>query len=143
MPRISLLILASILVGCGAVPSEQIEDTRTSAAEISPSPSLRDIIGRWDVSLYYSDEAAPSKTEMIITGEESGSLTGSFYGSAFSEGRATIYNGTIIFTAITSDGTGPYIHSGRLRNGTFHGQTLSQGRDFLMTWTAERGTPTY
>ena len=106
-------------------------------AQTVPASAPVDLIGSWDVSLYYSPDAAPSSTRMVITSVTDGELIGSFYDSAFSDvSRVTSRGGIAAFTAVTADGTGDYIHSGRLEQGVIEGQTLSEGRAFLMTWTA-------
>ncbi|MEO0425539.1 MAG: hypothetical protein AAF184_24610, partial [Pseudomonadota bacterium] len=80
----------------------------------------------------------PSKTELVVTAMVDGKLEGSFYGSPFSESGYTVHRGTLLFTAVTADGTGPYLHSARQVGGCLEGQTLSTGREFLMAWTACR-----
>jgi hypothetical protein len=98
-----------------------------------------DLTGTWDVALYFSADAPPSGTVMVLEPGEGGVLEGSFYGSPFTSARFAGRDGVIAFTAATEDGSGPYIHSGRLNEeGRIEGQTLSVGRDFLMLWTAER-----
>lgn len=95
--------------------------------------------GIWDVALYFSADAPPSGTTMVLSPEEDGTLDGEFYGSAFGAARHAERNGTAAFTAVTEDASGPYLHSGRLMpDGRIEGQTFSVGRDFLMLWTAER-----
>lgn len=96
------------------------------------------LVGRWDVSLHYSPDKPPSKTEMVVATMANGKLEGSFYGSPFSDSGYTVHRGTLLFTAVTADGTGPYLHSGRQVGECLEGQTLSTGREFLMAWTACR-----
>jgi hypothetical protein len=44
---------------------------------------------------------------------------------------------TWVMAARTGDQSGAYWHSGRLQpDGSIEGQTLSEGRNFLMTWRA-------
>ncbi len=108
---------------------------QSGAADLSGA----DLAGTWDVALHFSAEAPPSKTAMVIEPAEDGALLGGFYGSSFIEARAAARGGAVAFTATTEDGSGAYIHSGRLTaSGVIAGQTLSVGRDFLMLWTAER-----
>ncbi|MEO0975134.1 MAG: hypothetical protein AAFX85_18755, partial [Pseudomonadota bacterium] len=61
-----------------------------------------------------------------------------YNGTAVSDSGNTVHPGTLLFTAVTADGTGPYLHSGRRVGECLEGQTLSTGRDFLMAWTACR-----
>jgi hypothetical protein len=98
-----------------------------------------DLSGTWDVALYFSADAPPSATVMVLTPAADGSLAGSFYGTSFDVGRVAERRGAVAFTATTADNSGPYLHSGRLTGeGRIEGQTLSVGRDFLMIWTATR-----
>jgi hypothetical protein len=121
--RVTLLAL---LLSVGVAES-QVEATSVKAT---------DLLGTWDVALHYAPDKPPSKTEMVVTGVAGGKLQGTFYGTEFSESGVTVFAGQVIFTAVTADGTGPYIHSGRLAGRCIEGQTLSVGRDFLMAWTA-------
>ena len=102
--------------------------------------SADDLIGTWDVALYFSVDSPPSATVMEIgSAGADGTLTGSFYASAFEVGRYTVREGAVVISVITSDGSGPYATSGRLvAPGQVEGQTLSTGRGFLMAWTATK-----
>ena len=98
-----------------------------------------DLVGTWDVSLFFSASQPPSETTMVISAVEDGALTGTFYGSAFEAGRARAHKGEVVFTVTTKDGSGLYATSGRLGpDNVVRGQTLSVGRDFIMAWEAER-----
>ena len=77
---------------------------------------------------------------MELAVDADGKLTGSFYGSAFLEAEYAVRGNTLAFGLVTTDAEAPYSHSGRLVNGRIEGQTLSQGRDFLMIWEAIRRT---
>ena len=113
------------------------------AALLLPPRSPAELVGSWDVALHYAEGAEPGATVMVVEAAQDGVLTGSFYGSAFGEARARVFQGEVIFTAVTEDGSGPYLHAGRLASdGTMTGQTLSVGRDFLMGWTARRRAET-
>lgn len=102
-----------------------------------PAPSA--LVGTWDVTLRHDPNAAPSKTEMRITSTLDGKLEGTFYGSPFAVGRLAAKDATWVLAARTSDPSGPYWHSARLEaDGSLEGQTLSEGRGFLMTWRAVR-----
>lgn len=74
---------------------------------------------------------------MTITQVSDGALTGTFYGTAFESGRILALSKTWVIAARTGDQSGAYWHSGRLEaDGSIEGQTLSEGRSFLMTWRA-------
>jgi len=130
---IFLGITACLLTACGP-----ITDT-TKSAENLTSESL---VGTWDVALYFSPNDPPSSTVMEISGvQDNGVIEGSFYQSPFELGRFTQQGDELIISVITSDGSGKYFTSGRLSpSGAFIGQTHSEGRDFLMPWTAQKST---
>jgi hypothetical protein len=105
---------------------------------VGPVIAAADLNGTWDVTMFWSPTEPPSSTEMILSASADGSLTGSFYGSEFQEGEYSLRGDVLAFGSVTTDGTAPYSHSGRLIDGRIEGQTLSHGRDFLMIWTATR-----
>jgi hypothetical protein len=110
-----------------------------SCAHVAPPPvpPASALIGTWDVSLKYDPNAAPSKTEMVITQTDNGALVGTFYGTPMEVGRVTSVGTSWVIGARTADLSGAYWHSGRLAlDGSIEGQTLSEGRNFLMTWRA-------
>lgn len=129
----SLIIVSSLIIGACATPAP-------SPATRQMSLAATDLSGTWDVALFYSVDAPPSATQMVLNVDDQGELSGSFYGSPFEEAGLSLRSETLAFGAVTSDGTGPYNHSGRYVDGRIEGQTLSTGRDFLMIWTAERHT---
>ena len=112
----------------------------SDAALSDPELSAQDLIGAWDVALYVSPDARRSATVLEIeTATPVGVLTGSFYQTPFETGRYTARDRTLIIAVMTADGSGPYATSGRLTStNTIEGQTLSIGRDFLMSWTATK-----
>ncbi len=111
----------------------------TALAALALQAAPGDLAGTWDVALYFSADAPPSATVMVLEPGDGGVLAGRFYGSPFGAARFAERDGVVAFTATTEDGSGPYLHSGRLtEDGRIEGQTLSVGRDFLMLWTAER-----
>lgn len=102
------------------------------------APQPADLNGVWDVTLYWSPTEPPSATVMELAIDGGGKLSGSFYGSEFLEAEYALRGNTLAFGSVTTDADAPYSHSGRLVNGRIEGQTLSQGRDFLMIWEATR-----
>ncbi|WP_100644385.1 hypothetical protein [Alteromonas facilis] len=98
------------------------------------------LVGEWQVSLYYSPTSPPSSTQMTITKvNDDGTLEGDFYQTSFQTARYTFYENTLIFALITSDNSGLYSTSGRMTiEGDIEGQTLSEGRNFLMAWSANK-----
>jgi hypothetical protein len=135
-------VSVSMLFCCTAFSSIANGDAPASIAAPSSTNSAQSaatLVGTWDVSLRFAPDAPPSKTDMQITAVNDGQLEGSFYGTPFSLGRAVLYDGKWVVAAKTGDLTGPYWHSGRVQaDGAIEGQTLSEGRAFLMTWRAVR-----
>ena len=118
------------MLSAAPLASAQTEEAAMPVASIE---------GSWDVALYFNADAPPSSTQMVINATNDGVLTGSFYGSPFADvSRITARGDVIAFSAVTSDASGSYYHSGRLDGDIIEGQTLSEGRGFLMTWTANR-----
>ncbi|MBC7413428.1 MAG: hypothetical protein H7327_00640 [Herminiimonas sp.] len=66
------------------------------------------------------------------------SFKGNFYGTPITNGRINVDWGTVRFAFVTEDQSGPYHHSGVLRNGRIEGMTNSLGRGFLAYWSAAR-----
>ena len=127
------LSLALALGGCVSI---NVNDT-DEKIDVAPMPSA--LIGTWDVSLYSDPNTEPSKTEFVVTEVTAGTFKGTFYGSEIQNGRYTIKGNEIVFAGRTADLSGAYWHSGRMRaNSIIQGQTLSDGRNFLMAWTARR-----
>lgn len=119
---------ATVPAAGGAEPGDQAR---------LPDPAR--LVGDWAVALDYDPEKPPSSTRFVVTSVAGGGLEGTFYGSALGSGRIAVRGGEIIFAGVTSDGTGAYYHSGRLRGEEIVGQTLSTGRGFVMPWRARRG----
>ena len=67
-----------------------------------------------------------------------GTVSGSFYDNAIAAGRADESNGRRCFAFRTADARGAYRTSGRPMDGRIEGQTWSEGRGFLLAWTAKR-----
>jgi hypothetical protein len=121
---------ALALAGCASL---------ASAAPPAQRPTPSALLATWDVALQFDEAAAPSKTEMVFTAIQDGACTGAFYGTPMQLCRAIVRGDAVIFAAISADQSGLYFHSGRLgADGVIVGQTLSQGRNFLMNWTAKK-----
>jgi len=127
--RTALIAPLALLSACAALPEARAED--------EPKVAVEDLIGTWDVALFFSEDAPPSSTEMVVTAVDDGVLTGTFYGSPFLEGRAIVFDDEILFTVVTADGSGEYLTSGELDDDEIEGQVLSVGRGFLMAFEAE------
>lgn len=131
------LLLIGCATGSGEMPANSMKEMDRAA---NPSVVASQLLGTWDVSLFFSATAPPSSTIMEIRSvNEDGTIEGTFYNTEFENARYTEREGVVAFTIITSDGTGQYATSGRLSNNDIvEGQTFSTGRDFIMTWVADR-----
>ena len=127
-------LLALLLAACATSPAPVAPAADAAAAPLQAT----NLDGTWDVTMFWSPTEPPSSTVMELNVASDGKLTGSFYGSDFLEAEYSLRGDTLAFGSVTTDGEAPYSHSGRLVNGRIEGQTLSQGRDFLMIWVADR-----
>ena len=127
-------LVAVLLAACATPPAPAAPVSEPAATALQAS----DLNGTWDVTLFWSPTEPPSSTVMVLNVAEGGELTGSFYGSDFLEAEYSLRGDTLAFGSVTTDGEAPYSHSGHLVDGKIEGQTLSQGRDFLMIWVAAR-----
>lgn len=121
MPRLLLVVFALLVLG--AAPSD---------------PDATDLLGSWLVDLRPTPDADPYFQTFTVTSVLGGHLQGTFYGSPIESGRINTDWGHVAFAFVTSDGSGPYHHAGRIVDGRLEGSTFSPGRDFLLPWRAER-----
>ena len=113
--------------------------TGTAAATWwNSGPGPEELVGSWEVDLRPTPDAEPYLQEFVVRSVEGNGFEGSFYGTPITEGRLNVDWGAVRFAFVTADGSGPYNHSGVLREGRLEGTTHSLGRDFLSYWTAER-----
>jgi hypothetical protein len=105
----------------------------------SETPEIDQLIGEWDVDLYYAPGEPPSKTRLKVWANTNGILSGSFYGTQFNIARAAVHEQEVMLTFVTQDNTGDYLSSAHLTSELqLKGQTLSVGRSFLMPWRARK-----
>ena len=97
-----------------------------------------DLAGDWAVDLRPTTQAAAYVKPMRLSVAADNSLSGTFYDSPIASGRAGGGKGRTCFAITTSDGSGPYQTAGCLVDDRIEGQTWSEGRGFLLTWTATR-----
>ncbi len=140
--RAIALIVGSFALACCATSADETVINAIAETDGSEFETIdaRQLLGTWDVSLFFSASSPPSATLMEIRSvNEDGTIEGTFYNTEFEVGRFTEQEDVVAFSIITSDGSGQYATSGRLRgDGLVKGQTLSTGRDFLMLWEARR-----
>ena len=96
------------------------------------------LAGTWKVDLRVALTDAPYAQPMVLTVAEDGSLTGSFYNSEILAGRVGRGQDRKCVAFRTTDGSGFYHSSACLVEGKMIGQTWSEGRNFVLPWTAER-----
>ena len=106
----------------------------TAASAQQPTP----LAGEWTVDLRREPQAPAYLKPMTLTVAPDGRLTGSFYEHAIEAGRAITTDGRPCFAFRTSDASGPYQTSGCLKGEVIEGQTWSEGRSFVLAWTASR-----
>ncbi len=94
--------------------------------------------GEWIVDLRLSLDDEPYSQPMNLEIAEQGVVTGNFYNSEILAGRAGTAQGRTCVAFRTTDGSGFYHTSACLNDGKMIGQTWSEGRNFVLPWTAER-----
>ena len=112
-----------------------------AAVVAAPAPSATagsGLEGRWTVDLRPKPDAPAYLKPMALSVAADGGLAGEFYEHAIEGGRAVSTSGRPCFAFRTSDASGPYQTSGCLVGDHVEGQTWSEGRRFLLTWTARR-----
>jgi hypothetical protein len=108
------------------------------SARIPLRPDPGALVGTWEVDLRPTPDSEPYLQQFEVTAVSGDGFEGSFYGTPIEEGRLNVDWGALRFAFVTSDGSGPYNHSGVLDEGRMEGTTHSLGRDFLSYWTASR-----
>jgi hypothetical protein len=94
--------------------------------------------GEWVVDLRLSLDDEPYSQPMELAVDEQGDVTGNFYNSEILAGRTGAAQGRTCAAFRTTDGSGFYHTSACLIDGKMIGQTWSEGRNFVLPWTAER-----
>ena len=94
--------------------------------------------GEWTVDLRPDLDDAPYNQPMTLAVGEDGKVTGSFYNSEILAGHAGTAQGRTCVAFRTTDGRGFYHSSACLVEGKMIGQTWSEGRNFVLPWTATR-----
>jgi hypothetical protein len=102
------------------------------------SPTYAQIEGEWSVDLRPSLGDEPYSKAMVLHIAPDKSLTGTFYDSEILAGRAGTAQDRSCIAFRTTDGSGFYHSSACLVDGKMVGQTWSEGRNFVLPWTAAR-----
>ncbi|WP_284124752.1 hypothetical protein [Parerythrobacter aestuarii] len=127
--RCAAALLAALQVAPAVAPAlAQEEEAR----------SVDTIAGEWVVDLRLSLDDAPYTQPMVLVVAEDGTVTGTFYGATIEAGKRGSAQGRTCIAFRTSDGSGPYQHAACLVDGKIVGQSWSEGRGFVLPWTAQR-----
>lgn len=94
--------------------------------------------GDWTLDLRPAADSPAYIKTMKLDITPQGTVAGDFYDHEIEDGRAFAAKGRACFAFHTSDETGPYQTSGCRVAERIEGQTWSEGRQFLLTWTATR-----
>lgn len=94
--------------------------------------------GEWTVDLRVNLDDEPYNQPMILAVDPEGNVAGSFYNSEILAGRAGTAQGRACVAFRTTDGIGFYHTSACVLDGKMVGQTWSEGRNFVLPWTATR-----
>lgn len=113
-----------------------------SVAMPAYAQSQTSLVGDWIVDLRPSPSAPAYLKPMTISVGSDGAVAGTFYDRPIEMGRASSVGDRQCFSLRTVDNSGPYHTSGCLVGDRIEGQTWSEGRAFLLIWTAVRGVLT-
>jgi hypothetical protein len=105
---------------------------------IAPEPAVDAMAGDWLVDLRLELADTPYHQPMVIAISQEGAVSGSFYNSPIIAGRVGKAQGRDCLAFRTTDPSGAYHSAACLVDGQLVGQTWSEGRDFVLPWTAER-----
>ncbi|MEE1878364.1 hypothetical protein [Altererythrobacter litoralis] len=94
--------------------------------------------GEWTVDLRVNLDDEPYNQPMILAVDPEGNVAGSFYNSEILAGRAGTAQGRTCVAFRTTDGIGFYYTSACVLDGKMVWQTWSEGRNFVLPWTATR-----
>ena len=127
------LVASGVLIACATTNA-----TMNAGANRAAIDSADKFVGTWKVDLRPTPAAPAYYQEFVVNAVNGKSFTGTFYGAPITQGRINTDWGALRFAFVTSDQSGPYNHSGVLRNNRIEGMTNATGRDFLAYWSAER-----
>ncbi|MDF8331795.1 hypothetical protein [Novosphingobium cyanobacteriorum] len=132
---IGLLLAAAAASAQPSQPANSAVDPAKAAAQAAYAA----MEGTWSVDLRPSLDDAPYSKPMVLHIAADRSLTGSFYESDILAGRVGTAQGRSCVAFRTTDGNGFYHTSACLVEGKMVGMTWSEGRGFVLPWTATRG----
>ncbi len=94
--------------------------------------------GEWTLDLRPTNDAPAYIKSMKLDITPAGVVQGDFYDHPIEDGRAFAAKGRACFAFHTSDNSGLYQTSGCRVGDRIEGQSWSEGRHFLLTWSAIR-----
>lgn len=103
-----------------------------------PDGALYPMTGEWAVDLRLSLDDPAYSQPMTLEIAEDNSVAGTFYGAQIEAGRVGSAQGRDCIAFRTSDGSGVYQHSACLVGAVLVGQSWSEGRGFVLPWTATK-----
>jgi len=103
-----------------------------------PEGALYPMTGDWTVDLRLSLDDPVYSQPMFLEVAEDNTVEGTFYGAQIEAGRVGSAQGRECVAFRTSDGSGVYQHSACLVGAVLVGQSWSEGRGFVLPWTATK-----
>ncbi|MBH5323039.1 hypothetical protein [Aurantiacibacter sediminis] len=94
--------------------------------------------GEWTVDLRLNIGDEPYSQPMVLRFSHANQVTGEFYGSPIEAGQLGSGQGRDCIAFRTSDNSGVYQHSACLIGAVLVGQSWSEGRGFVLPWTATK-----
>ena len=104
----------------------------------TPALAAQPLGGTWTVDLTAKPTDKPYTKPMVLTLNQDGTVTGSFYESKIEAGRWKSDRGRTCVSFRTSDGVGPYHTGACLVGASVQGHTWAEQRNFLFNWNAVR-----
>ena len=96
------------------------------------------IEGEWTVDLRLEIDDERYTQPMVLRFSHANNVTGEFYGSTIEAGRFGAAQGRECIAFRTSDNSGNYHHSACLTGVVLVGVSSSEGRAFVLPWTATK-----
>ena len=105
---------------------------------VAPEPAVAAMVGDWLVDLRFEQVGTHYTQPMHVAISSEGTVSGTFYESPIVAGQVGKAQGRDCLAFRTADLSGDYHSAACLIDGRLVGQTWSEGRGFVLPWTAER-----